>query len=57
MMMGHGNLKNALEYGPEPPLGFMPKGLESVVTFVPLAAIKGSQSRLKATILLDQRFL
>ena len=57
MVMGHGNLEDALEYRPESSLGFMPDRLKIIVTSVPFAPIEGGHTRMEARILKDQRFL
>ena len=57
MVMGHGNLENALEYGPEASLGFMPDRFKIIVTSVPLAPIEGCHTGVEARILEDRRFL
>jgi hypothetical protein len=57
MVMGYGNLENALEYRPEASLGFMPDRFKIIVTSVPLAPIEGGHAGVEARILEDQHFL
>ena len=55
MVMGHGNLEDGLEYGPEAALGFMPDSLKIIVTSVPFTPIERSHAGMEARILEDQR--
>ena len=55
--MGHGNLKDGLEYRSEEPLGFMPDRLKIIVTTVPITTIKGGHTGMKAGVLEDLHFL
>ena len=57
MVMGDGNLKDALQYRPEAPLSFMPDRFKIIMTFVPLALIEGCHSGKEARILEDERLL
>jgi hypothetical protein len=57
MVMGHGDLQDALEYRPKAPLGFMPDRLKIIVTSVPFAPIEGDHAGLEARILEDRRLL
>jgi hypothetical protein len=57
MVMGHGNLEDAVENRPESSLGFLPDRLKIIVTSVPFAPIEGGHTRMEARILKDQRFL
>ncbi len=57
VVMGHGDLEDALEYRSESALGFMPDRLKIIVTFVPITPIKGGHTGMEARILEDQRFL
>jgi len=57
MVMGHGNLEDALKNRSKSALGFMPDRLKVIMTFVPITPIKGSHTGVEARILEDQRFL
>ena len=57
MVMGHGNLEDALENRPEAPLGFMPDRFKIIVTSVPLAPIEGGHAGKEARILQDEVLL